>query len=99
MAVAENIQNREAHKEFTKNGTAGKRVKLEIKRQDGPDGKARWDKFDIPWKPGMNVISAMMDIATDPVTVDGLELPGRDLRLVRDADQWKGANGLFRAGR
>ena len=36
MAVAENIQNREAHKEFTKNGTAGKRVKLEIKRQDGP---------------------------------------------------------------
>lgn len=70
-AAPENIQNREDHKEFVKNGTAGKRIKLEIKRQDGPDGKPRWDKFDIPWKPGMNVISAMMEIATDPVTVDG----------------------------
>ena len=70
MATPENIQNREAHKEFVKNGTAGKTIKLEIKRQDGPDGSARWDKFEVPWKPGMNVISAMMDIATNPVTVE-----------------------------
>ena len=72
MATAvENIQNHEApHAPFA-NPASTKRVKLEIKRQDGPDGNSRWDKFDIPWKPGMNVISAMMDIATDPVTVDG----------------------------
>jgi succinate dehydrogenase / fumarate reductase iron-sulfur subunit len=48
-------------------------VKLEIKRQSGADGKATWDKFEIPWRPGMNVISAMMEIATNPVTTDGRE--------------------------
>jgi succinate dehydrogenase / fumarate reductase iron-sulfur subunit len=50
-----------------------RRIKLEIKRQSGPDGQAHWDKFEIPFKPGMNVISAMMDIAANPVTVDGKE--------------------------
>lgn len=52
--------------------TNGQRtVKLEIKRQSGPDGKATWEKFEIPWKPGMNVISAMMEIAANPTTADG----------------------------
>lgn len=46
-------------------------VKLRIKRQAGPDTAARWEEFVIPYKPGMNVISAMMDIAANPVTVDG----------------------------
>lgn len=50
---------------------ADKTVRIEIKRQSGPDGKASWDKFEIPWHAGMNVISAMMEIATDPVTADG----------------------------
>lgn len=50
---------------------ADKTVRIEIKRQSGPDGKATWDKFEIPWHAGMNVISAMMEIATDPVTADG----------------------------
>src|SRR6201993_4460956 len=50
---------------------AQRTIKLEIKRQSGADGKAHWDKFEIPYKPGMNVISAMMDIAANPVTTDG----------------------------
>ena len=27
--------------------------------------------FELEWRPGMNVISAMMDIAANPVTADG----------------------------
>jgi succinate dehydrogenase / fumarate reductase iron-sulfur subunit len=53
------------------NGAANRTIKLEITRQAGPDGKARVEKFEIPWKPGMNVISAMMEIAANPVTADG----------------------------
>jgi succinate dehydrogenase / fumarate reductase iron-sulfur subunit len=70
-AVLENSQGHASQKEAAMKGTVNKRVKLEVRRQDGPDGKPHWDKFDIPWKPGMNVISAMRDIACDPVTVDG----------------------------
>src|SRR6266436_4781612 len=50
---------------------AEKTVKLKIKRQTGPNAESHWDQFEIPWKPGMNVISAMMDIAANPVTKDG----------------------------
>jgi len=46
-------------------------VKIHIKRQAGPDAPWHWDEFELPWKPGMNVISAMMDIAANPVTRDG----------------------------
>src|SRR5271168_2902546 len=46
-------------------------IKIEIKRQNGPDGKPHWDKFELPYRPGMNVISAMMEIAANPVTADG----------------------------
>ena len=46
-------------------------VRLKIKRQDGPSAQAHWEEFEIPYKPGMNVISAMMDIAANPVTKDG----------------------------
>jgi len=48
-----------------------KNVILKIKRQDSPEAKAKWEEFSLPWKPGMNVISAMMDIAANPVTKDG----------------------------
>jgi succinate dehydrogenase / fumarate reductase iron-sulfur subunit len=48
-----------------------KTVLLKIKRQSDPAAKPRWEEFELPWKPGMNVISAMMDIAANPVTRDG----------------------------
>jgi succinate dehydrogenase / fumarate reductase iron-sulfur subunit len=50
---------------------ANKTVLLKIKRQATPDADAQWEDFELPWKPGMNVISAMMDIALNPVTRDG----------------------------
>ena len=50
---------------------ATKTVAFEIKRQASPDAPAVWEKFEIEWRPGMNVISAMMEIAANPVTAEG----------------------------
>ena len=50
---------------------ADKRVRFKIRRQGTPNEKARWEEFELPWHPGMNVISSMMEIARNPVTRDG----------------------------
>ena len=46
-------------------------VIIKIKRQDNPDSKPYWEEFELPYKPGRNVISALMEIAANPVTRDG----------------------------
>src|SRR5438105_3070564 len=48
-----------------------KSVRFKIRRQATPQDKPRWEEFDLPWHPGMNVISSMMEIARNPVTRDG----------------------------
>src|SRR6202521_2816871 len=48
-----------------------KTVVLKIKRQANPDAEPHWEEFELTWKPGMNVISAMMEIAANPVTRQG----------------------------
>src|ERR1700736_1320464 len=48
-----------------------KSVIIKIKRQDTPDQKSYWEEFELAHHPGMNVISALMDIAANPVTRDG----------------------------
>src|SRR6266513_2396594 len=48
-----------------------KPVILKIKRQLTPSGKSYWEEFSVPYRPNLNVISALMDIAADPVTRDG----------------------------
>jgi len=52
---------------------AEKKVRLKIKRQDGPArlDTRRWEEFSVDWKPQMNVISALMEIRKHPKTVDG----------------------------
>ena len=50
-----------------------KTVIFKIKRQANPDAKPVWEEFELPWKPGMNVISSLMDIALNPKTRDGRE--------------------------
>lgn len=42
-------------------------IRFVIRRQDAPQADARWEEFDIRFRPGMNVITALMDIAADPV--------------------------------
>jgi len=54
---------------------SGRTVKLKVKRQDGPDTTSRWEEFDLPWQPHMNVISALMDIQKRPVTASGARSP------------------------
>jgi len=48
-----------------------KSVIIKIKRQNTPGSKPYWEEFSIPYRPNMNVISALMDIAAEPVTRDG----------------------------
>jgi succinate dehydrogenase / fumarate reductase iron-sulfur subunit len=48
-----------------------KTVIFKIKRQENPGAKPRWEEFELEWRPGMNVISAMMEIAAHPMTRSG----------------------------
>ena len=48
-----------------------KRVRLKVKRQDGPGEKSYWQEFELPWEPHMNVISALMGIQKKPETATG----------------------------
>ena len=84
-----------------------KTVQLEIKRQASPDAPAVWEKFELEWRPGMNVISAMMEIAAEPGHRGWtahhahhlrLQLPRGNLRVVLHEDQRKSPHGLLRAG-
>lgn len=50
---------------------ANKTVIIKIKRQADPESKPYWEEFELAWRPGMNVISSMMEIAANPVTRDG----------------------------
>lgn len=50
---------------------AEKNVQIRIKRQHGPNASAHWEEFSLPWRKHMNVISSLMEIATNPVTCDG----------------------------
>ena len=54
-----------------------KTVKLKIRRQDSPDKPhtRRWEEFEVPWQPQMNVISALMEVQKNPSTVDGKKVP------------------------
>ena len=49
---------------------ATKTVTFEIRRQANPDAPAVWERFELEQRPGMNVTSALMEIAANPVTAD-----------------------------
>lgn len=44
-----------------------KTVRFIIKRQPTPDGSPHWEEFDLRWRPGMNVITGLMDISENAV--------------------------------
>jgi succinate dehydrogenase / fumarate reductase iron-sulfur subunit len=46
-------------------------IKVEIKRQSTPDAPATTEKFEIPYRPGMNITSLLGEIALNPVDVTG----------------------------
>src|SRR5204863_295904 len=48
-----------------------KQVIVKVKRQAGPKEAARWEEFSLRWRPSMNVIICLRDIAENSVTRDG----------------------------
>ena len=48
-----------------------KMVTFIIERQDGPDAKPYTEEFDVPYRPALNVVAALMEIQKNPVTRDG----------------------------
>ncbi len=42
-------------------------VRFVIRRQPTPEAKPHWEEFDLHLRPGMNVITGLMDIAAHPV--------------------------------
>ncbi len=46
-------------------------IKVEIKRQATPDANATTEKFEIPYRPGMNITSLLGEIALNPIDVTG----------------------------
>jgi succinate dehydrogenase / fumarate reductase iron-sulfur subunit len=48
-----------------------KQVIVKVKRQTGPKEPARWEEFSLKWRPSMNVIICLRDIAENPVMRDG----------------------------
>ena len=89
---------------------AERKVHLKIRRQDAADRpeSARWEEFQVPLLPQMNVISALQQIQLNPVTPRGqrslpgglgLRLPGRGLRRLHHDHQWTSASGLLGAHR
>ena len=46
-------------------------IKVEIKRQSTPDAPATTEKFEIPYRPGMNITSLLGEIALNPIDVTG----------------------------
>src|SRR5271166_1897002 len=50
---------------------AEKNVLLKIKRQSSPNESAHWEEFSLRWRPSMNIIICLRDIAETPITRDG----------------------------
>src|SRR5215813_6135812 len=46
-------------------------IKVEIKRQANPNSPATTEKFEVPYRPGMNITSLLGEIALNPVDVTG----------------------------
>src|ERR1700757_5080056 len=51
--------------------TNSKSVIIRVKRQETPEARPHWEEFELNYRPGMNITSALMDIAAKPVTRDG----------------------------
>jgi succinate dehydrogenase / fumarate reductase, iron-sulfur subunit len=50
---------------------AERQVIVRVKRQVSPKGTPYWEEFELRWRPSMNVIICLRDIAENPITRDG----------------------------
>ncbi|WP_052339979.1 succinate dehydrogenase iron-sulfur subunit [Gorillibacterium massiliense] len=61
-------------REITQTSPAGatdRTVKFIVTRQEGPNAKPYVEEFEVPYRPNMNVISALMEIQRNPVDIGG----------------------------
>lgn len=47
------------------------RIQIHVKRQDTPTANPYWEEFEVPYQPGQNVISVLMQIEKNPKTRQG----------------------------
>ncbi|MGI2326409.1 succinate dehydrogenase iron-sulfur subunit [Planococcus sp. YIM B11945] len=52
-------------------GEAAKTVLFEIERRNSTNEESYWEKFELPYRANMNVISALMEIRRNPVNMEG----------------------------
>ena len=52
---------------------AGKTFNVRIRRQARPDEPARWEEYELRYRPHMNIITCLRDIAEKPYTREGGE--------------------------
>ena len=62
-------------------------IEFRIWRQDGPNGSAYWDEFEVPYSKGLNVISALMKIRENPQTKDGKKVVSFDNCIIAAGSQ------------
>ena len=51
--------------------SAPRTIRVDVKRQNHPDAPARTERFEIPYRKGMNITSLLGEIAMEPTTSDG----------------------------
>jgi succinate dehydrogenase / fumarate reductase iron-sulfur subunit len=46
-------------------------IQVRIRRQDNPNGSPRWEVFEVPYKPNLNVHMLLLEIQEKPMTLEG----------------------------
>jgi len=59
------------HNAAKSNRTPPEFVDFKIRRRERTDSAPYWEEFRIPYRPNLNIISALMEIRKNPVTKDG----------------------------
>jgi succinate dehydrogenase / fumarate reductase iron-sulfur subunit len=52
-------------------GSGSRKIRVRVRRQDGPDTLPYWQEFAIPYQRGHNVLSVLMEIRKNPVDITG----------------------------
>ncbi len=64
----------QAHGNGHSHGTGGsgqKTVRFKVQRQEDANSAPYWQEFEVPYQPGMNVISLLMEVQKGPKTAGG----------------------------
>src|SRR5690606_39239221 len=64
-------QNMNGQERMDVMGEPAKTVVFEIERRDRPEEDSYWEKFELPYRMNMNVISALMEVRRNPINIDG----------------------------